>query len=491
MELCKANPTRALFGSSAKRRSEGVASHWSKTPGCPINGHVRRADGKKSMSALVTGGAGYFGSRLGSTLARSGVSVILMDIHKPRWCLPEGAVFIQSDIRDYDTLYNACEGVDCVYHAASYGMSGTEQLQKEQIESVNVDGTKQVIDVCLHRNIPSLIYTSTVNVVFGGQHIDQGDEETVPYVPLDKHVDHYSRTKAIADQMVLAADGVPLKGGNTLRTCVLRPPGIYGPQEQRHLPRVAVNIERRLFSFTFGNLDAKMNWVHVDNLVEAHILAAEALSAAKGHVASGQVYYINDGEAVNVFDWLTPLFVKLGYRPRLHVSAHFIYVAAIIMEYLHMALRPLVEISPLLTRNEVRNIAVTHTFKIDKARKQLGYCPKKYNFSDSIEHYIKTRPKQDSSLSLFLKALFILSVVFLLICLSPVPQAQGPSVMQFSKDKTNHTVNAQEVLFIYAQNSFEEGRLEIYFVWIQPIEHDFYPKEMLNTFPVTPGSKHL
>lgn len=29
-------------------------------------------------------------------------------------------------------------------------------------------------------------------------------------------------------------------GGGTLRTCVLRPPGIYGPEEQRHLPRVAV-----------------------------------------------------------------------------------------------------------------------------------------------------------------------------------------------------------------------------------------------------------
>ncbi|XP_067912881.1 putative short-chain dehydrogenase/reductase family 42E member 2 [Heterodontus francisci] len=338
------------------------------------------------------------------------------------------SIFLQSDIRDYNALYLACEGVDCVYHAASYGMSGTEQLHKELIESVNIGGTRQIIDVCFHWNIPSLIYTSTINVVFGGQQIDQGDEQTVPYVPLHKHVDHYSKTKAIADQMVLAADGTPLEvpGGDTFRTCVLRPPGIYGPQEQRHLARVAVNIERRLFSFTLGNPDAKMNWVHVDNLVQAHILAGEALTAAKGHVASGQVYYINDGEAVNVFDWLTPLFMKLGYKPWLHLPVRLIYMAAILMEYLHMALK-------LLTRNEVRNIAVTHTFKIDKARKQLGYCPKKYSFSDSVECYIKTRPKQDNSLSLFLKALFILSIIFLLICLSPVPQTQSPSAMQFSK----------------------------------------------------------
>lgn len=40
--------------------------------------------------------------------------------------------------------------------------------------------------VCKQRNIPRLIYTSTVNVVFGGNPIEEGDEETVPYFPLEK-----------------------------------------------------------------------------------------------------------------------------------------------------------------------------------------------------------------------------------------------------------------------------------------------------------------
>lgn len=42
------------------------------------------------------------------------------------------------------------------------------------------------IVVCKQRNIPRLIYTSTVNVVFGGNPIEEGDEETVPYFPLEK-----------------------------------------------------------------------------------------------------------------------------------------------------------------------------------------------------------------------------------------------------------------------------------------------------------------
>ena len=44
-------------------------------------------------------------------------------------------------------------------------------------------------------------------------------------------------------------------------------------------------MQRRLFSFSFGDHDAKLNWVHVDNLVMAHILAADGLHVRKGCVA--------------------------------------------------------------------------------------------------------------------------------------------------------------------------------------------------------------
>ncbi|KAM7329264.1 hypothetical protein ACRRTK_010877 [Alexandromys fortis] len=213
----------------------------------------------------------------------------------------------QADVRDEEALYQAFQGVDCVFHVASYGMSGAEKLQKQQIESINVGGTRLVINVCVRRRVPRLVYTSTVNVTFGGKPIEQGDEGSVPYFPLDKHMDHYSRTKAIADQLTLMANGTPLLGGGTLRTCVLRPPGIYGPEEQRHLPRVASHIRKRLFMFRFGDRRTRMNWVHVQNLVQAHMLAAEALTMAKGYVASGQAYYINDGESVNLFEWMAPL----------------------------------------------------------------------------------------------------------------------------------------------------------------------------------------
>lgn len=45
------------------------------------------------------------------------------------------------------------------------------------------------------------------------------------------------------------------------------------------------HIKKRLFMFRFGDRKTRMNWVHVHNLVQAHVLAAEALTAAKGYVA--------------------------------------------------------------------------------------------------------------------------------------------------------------------------------------------------------------
>ncbi|XP_057673329.1 putative short-chain dehydrogenase/reductase family 42E member 2 [Corythoichthys intestinalis] len=348
--------------------------------------------GSSDGKVLVTGGGGYFGFRLGRALAAQGMAVILLDMNKPSWDIPDGALFFQSDIRDYSSLFDICNGVDCVFHAASYGMSGPEQLRKEQVESVNVDGTNNVIKVCKERSITRLVYTSTTNAVFTGEPIEDGNEDSVPCVAPDMHIDHYSRTKAIAEQMILSANGCHLKGGELLKTCVLRPCGIYGPEERRHLHRVMVNVERRLFSFRFGDRQARMNWVHVDNLVLAHTLAAEALTSHKNNIASGQAYFINDGLSVNLFEWLTPIFERLGYsRPVIILPVSVVYSAAILVEYLHIFLRPVIEVPLLFTRSEVRNIAVSHTFKIDKARRELGFCPKSYSLADSVEQYLKSR----------------------------------------------------------------------------------------------------
>ncbi len=88
-----------------------------------------------------------------------------------------------------------------------------------------------------------IVYTSTYNVVFGGQEIRDGNS-SLPYFPIDQHVDHYSKTKSVAEQEVRKASGMEVmnKGKRvTLRTCALRCAGIYGEGEMKHLPRIVVS----------------------------------------------------------------------------------------------------------------------------------------------------------------------------------------------------------------------------------------------------------
>ena len=179
----------------------------------------------------------------------------------------------QVDITNYSSLSSALQSCDIVFHTASFGMSGREMLNKVQTRRVNILGTRAIVRACVENKIPYLVYTSTFNVVFGGQPIYNGDE-SLPYFPLDKHTDEYSRTKAVAEIIVLKADRTPFDAdgqsnpsvarrpnqksshskitengieqdtNGMLRTCALRAAGIYGEGEERHFPRMYVMLIR-------------------------------------------------------------------------------------------------------------------------------------------------------------------------------------------------------------------------------------------------------
>nr|XP_044997837.1 short-chain dehydrogenase/reductase family 42E member 1 isoform X2 [Jaculus jaculus]XP_044997838.1 short-chain dehydrogenase/reductase family 42E member 1 isoform X2 [Jaculus jaculus]XP_044997839.1 short-chain dehydrogenase/reductase family 42E member 1 isoform X2 [Jaculus jaculus]XP_044997840.1 short-chain dehydrogenase/reductase family 42E member 1 isoform X2 [Jaculus jaculus]XP_044997842.1 short-chain dehydrogenase/reductase family 42E member 1 isoform X2 [Jaculus jaculus] len=373
-------------------------------------------------TVLITGGGGYFGFRLGCALNQKGVHVILFDISSPSQSLPEGITFVRGDIRHLSDVETAFQDADitCVFHIASYGMSGREQLNQTLIEEVNVGGTDNVLRICQRRGVPRLVYTSTFNVVFGGQVITNGDE-SLPYLPLHLHPDHYSRTKSIAEKKVLEANGLALDQGNgVLRTCALRPAGIYGPGEQRHLPRIVSYIERGLFKFVYGDPSSLVEFVHVENLVQAHLLASEALKADKEHIASGKPYFISDGRPVNNFEFFRPLVEGLGYEfPTTRLPLTLIYFCAFLIEVVHFILGRLYNFQPFLTRTEVYKTGVTHYFSLEKAKKELGYAPQQFGLQEVVEWFKahghgRSAEGQDSGCLLWDWVLvFLLAVSFL------------------------------------------------------------------------------
>uniref|UniRef100_A0A8C6YH51 Short chain dehydrogenase/reductase family 42E, member 1 n=1 Tax=Naja naja TaxID=35670 RepID=A0A8C6YH51_NAJNA len=293
-------------------------------------------------------------SLLGSALAKSKVDVILFDISKPSQEMPKGVKFVQGDICVIREVEEALQGMSCVFHMASYGMSGRDQLNPRRIQEVNIKGTDNIIESCRKVGISILIYTSTYNVVFGGQVIENGDESW-PYLPLHLHPDHYSRTKALAEMKVLEANGTVLRDGQgILRTCAIRPAGIYGPGEQRHLPRIVNYIEQGWFRCVYGDPSSLVDFVHVDNLVQAHILAAELWGPPKT-------------------TWL------LGTPTLLSTSlCHWCTLLHLLQNWSTLPSGACITFSPS-SRTEVYKTGVTHFFSLAKARRELDYEPQPYS----------------------------------------------------------------------------------------------------------------
>jgi nucleoside-diphosphate-sugar epimerase len=114
------------------------------------------------------------------------------------------------------------------------------------------------------------------------------------------------------------------------------------------------------------------DWLHVDNLVSAIVLGADALHGPAA--AAGKCYFINDAEPVNTLEFMRPLARALGCRdkPLLRLPIAVASAAGWLNEVLHMRLG----VPILLCRAEVSKSAVHHTFGIGRARADLQYSPR-------------------------------------------------------------------------------------------------------------------
>ncbi|KXS12958.1 hypothetical protein M427DRAFT_156987 [Gonapodya prolifera JEL478] len=295
------------------------------------------------------------------------------------------------------TLEATLSSADIVFLVASYGMSGVEMLNFSQTRRVNVDGTHNVLQACITSHVPILIYTSSVNVVFGGQPIENADE-TYPVYPLNEHTDEYSRTKAIAESAILAANGTKFSGeaGDTLQcsaplssillTAAIRTNGIYGEGEERHFKRIVNAIKLNALFFRYGYPNNLVDWTHVDNLALSHMLAAvklikDAAATADTNQDSitgkGTAYFVSDGDPRNNFALLQETLIPLYkmYGPFFSVPLPIIYRTGYFLELSFRLLSPYLRFPTvlLLTRAEVSKSGQHHTFNISKIRRELGY----------------------------------------------------------------------------------------------------------------------
>jgi nucleoside-diphosphate-sugar epimerase len=311
------------------------------------------------MNVLVTGGSGFLGGAIVRRLVARGDRVRSLS----RGHYPDldalGVAQLRGDVADTATVVRAMADCELVFHvAAKAGIWG----RYADFHRTNVAGTANVIAACRRLGVRRLVYTSSPSVVFDGRDMEDVDES----VPYPAHYEaHYPKTKALAERLVLRANGPELA------TVALRPHLIWGPGDNHLVPRILARARagrlRRI-----GGASKLIDSIYIDNAADAHLLGADRLQPQS--VVAGRVYFLSQGEPLPLWDLVNRILAAAGLGPVTRSIPYPIaYIAGGTMEMLYGLMGWQQE--PPMTRFLARELATAHWFDLSAAKRDLGYRP--------------------------------------------------------------------------------------------------------------------
>lgn len=236
------------------------------------------------MRLLVTGGAGYIGSVCAAKLLATGHEVVVVDDLSlgHRGAVPPGARLEEVDLLDLDAVRAAVRpGLDGVLHFAARSLVEESTRRPELYWRTNVGGTRNLLDAVREAGIPRFVFSSTCAVY--GEPEESPITEATPPLP----VNPYGASKLAVDRMI--SDEAAAHG---LAAVSLRYFNVAGASDglgedhrpETHLiPLVLEAAAGRRERVTVNGTDyptpdgtAIRDYVHVEDLAEAHVLALEA-----------------------------------------------------------------------------------------------------------------------------------------------------------------------------------------------------------------------
>ncbi len=244
---------------------------------------------------LVTGAGGFIGSHLTELLVNEGYNVkaFVRYNSKNSWGWLESSPIkneievISGDIRDYDSVYNAIQGSDTVFHLAALIGIPYSYVSPQAYIKTNIDGTYNVLQAAKELKLENVMITST-SETYG----------TAQYIPIDeKHPmvgqSPYSATKIGADHLALSyyrSFNSPVK--------VVRPFNTYGPRQSARaiIPTVITQILSGQTSLKLGNLTPTRDLTFVKDTANGFY------EIAKSDKTLGEITNIGMNEEISIGD---------------------------------------------------------------------------------------------------------------------------------------------------------------------------------------------
>jgi 2-alkyl-3-oxoalkanoate reductase len=304
------------------------------------------------VRVLVTGGTSLLGASVAHRLVERGDDVITLQRGEAAGAWQQ----VRGDIRDADTVSDAVRGMDAVVHlAAKVSVTG----DWAEFEAINVGGTQNVLDAMRAHSVGRLVHVSSPSVAhFGEPLVGAGADPADP----ERAHGSYARTKAIAEQRVLASVD------DSLAAVAIRPHLVWGPGDTQLVGRI---VERaasgRLVLIDGGT--ALIDTTYIDN-------AADALVAGLDRVeeVNGATFVVSNGEPRTVAELLTRICRAAGVpEPTRSVPLAVASGAGAVVERVWSASGRAGE--PPMTRFLAEQLSTAHWFDQRLTQQRLQWTP--------------------------------------------------------------------------------------------------------------------
>ncbi len=325
---------------------------------------------------LITGATGFIGSHLLARNLKDGNRVrifALPDDSKAKEHEGHGLEVFYGDIRDYQAVGKAVNGVQVVFHLAAVV---TDWAPKELFKQVNIDGMRNICQASFRSRVERFIEVST-NDVFGlkeGVVIDETFDFSYWREP-------YPDTKLEATKIAweFCQKGLPVS--------MVYPCWVYGPGDLTFVPLIADAVKKG--EMIFWRKDVIVWPAYVENVVDLLIVISEH------PLAVGHSFLVHDGQCDTFQNFSSRIAEAIGAKkPKLHIPFWTAYSVACTMELIWKALGK--KSRPLLTRYAVKNLGSRLQFTIKKARELLDWNPPvsyEEGFRRTMEWLTQTDPE--------------------------------------------------------------------------------------------------